>query len=379
MNKYKMSVLLLPLLAACGTPDGYKIKGEYPDAKDGTKVYMTMLDEEFTYIDSALVVDGEFEFSGRQDTPVVRMLVSSIAPTGGPVVLENGNIEVALLGSGCHRRGTPLNDDLQRYTAERLRMSAAVDAVAGRIADGKAVSAAEGDSLRNVIANKKGEFVAVLQDVIGGNMGNALGAFLLTQSESFFTPAEMYGLMSQVPEHLHDTRFKAMQSRVKDAVERKTMAMFTSPGSQYINFELPDVNGKHTLFSDIVNKNRYTLLAFWASWSPECRQELPAIRDINDRYADKGVAVVSLSLDSSTDEWKEAVGSLGMTWTQLCSPSGGSAEVAAAYGVESIPALLLIDDKGKIVLRDMPARRVAERIGRLIEKNKNGAKQGIAK
>lgn len=366
MKQIRISALLLPLLAACSAPDSYKIEGTYPGVADGTKVYIAMLDENFTYTDSAQVTDGEFEFTGRQDTPVVRMLLSSVALLGGPLVIENGDITVRL-EHDLRRKGTELNNDLQRYTDERLRMSATVDAVAWHIANSKTIDTTGRDSLRNIITENKARFVSVLQEVIGGNMDNALGAFLLTQSEEFFTPSEMYGLMSQVPKHLHDTRFRAMQNRVKDALGRKTQALLTSSGNQYINFELPDINGEPTLFSETVNSHKYTLLVFWSSWSPEYRLEHPAIRAINDEFADKGVAVVSLSLDSSVEEWKKAVNSFGMPWKQLCSPSGGSAEVAAAYGVESIPALLLIDSKGNIILRDIPGRQMAEKIGILID------------
>lgn len=365
MNRLFTAILLLLALTAC-TKNGYTIKGEYPDAPDGTKVYLALLDENFTYVDSAAVSNGRFTFEGRQDTPVVRMLLSSVALEGGPVVIENGKINVKLR-YGIQRWGTPLNDDLQMFFDERGTMSHRIESAVAYIAANRNMGETQRDSLRTMTANARRDFVNTLQHTIGGNMENALGAFLLTQSEEYFSPSELYSIMSMVPEHLHDKRFKVVYARVKDNAGRKMRAIATSVGCNYINFELPDINGNKVLFSDIMTKNRYTLLDFWASWCPPCRQEMPAIKKIAKDYSDRGVAVVSLSLDSNEKEWKEGVSSMQMTWTQLCDPKSGSAEVASVYGVESIPELILFDSKGEIIMRGEPAYRMAEKLQELLK------------
>lgn len=364
--KYLFTALcFLFVLTACNN-NGYTINGSYPDAPDGTKVYLALLDENFTYVDSATVDDGRFLFEGKKDTPVVRMLLSSIALEGGPVVVENGDVKVQLK-YGIRRWGTPLNDDLQRFFDERGTMSHRIESAVAYIAENKNIGDAQRDSLRTMVETARRDFVNTLQHTIGGNMNNALGAFLLTQSEEYFLPSELYSIMSMVPEYLHDKRFKIVYDRVKDGASRKLRAVATAVGCNYINFELPDINGKKTLFSNIVDNNRYTVLDFWASWCSPCRQEMPVIRKIAKDYASKGVAVVSLSLDSNDREWKDGVSSLQMTWTQLCEPKGGSAEVASAYGVETIPQLLLIDSKGEIIMRGEPAYRVAEKLKELLK------------
>lgn len=222
------------------------------------------------------------------------------------------------------------------------------------------------DSLQNEISGIKHDFVEVLQKVLGGNMDNALGAFLLTQSEDYFTNDELYSLMSLIPEHVRTQRFNVMYERLKGEAESKLRAMATGVGCRYVNFELPDINGKQVIFSNIVNDRQYTLLDFWASWCPPCRQEMPVIKKIYDTFSSQGVEVVSVSLDTSPQEWKEGVSALQMNWVQLCAPQGGSSEVAAAYGVTTIPTLLLIDSKGKILMRVAPAYRVLERLEKLL-------------
>ena len=365
MNRLIAIFFFLLTLTAC-SDKGYTIKGLYPDAPDGTMVYLAMLDENFTYTDSTIVEKGRFIFKGECDTPKVRMLISSVALNGGPIVVENGNINVQL-DYGMRRWGSPLNDDLQMFYDERGAMAHKVESAIAYIASGKNIEAEQRDSLSIMVAKAKRDFINTLQRTIGGNMDNALGAFLLTQSEEYFLPSELYSIMSMIPENIRDKRFNVVYSRVKDAASRKIRAVATAVGCNYINFELPDINGNKIMLSEIVKNNKYTLLDFWASWCAPCRQEMPQIKKIAADYSRKGVAVVSLSLDSNDKEWRDGVSSLEMNWTQLCEPKSGSAEVASAYGVESIPELLLIDSEGKIILRGEPAYRVAEKLRELIK------------
>ena len=42
---------------------------------------------------------------------------------------------------------------------------------------------------------------------------------------------------------------------------------------------------------------------------------------------------------------------LGLDWVQLCNPVGGSAEVAAAYGITELPTAVLVNNRGTIISR----------------------------
>lgn len=351
-------------IAACNN-DGYDIRGFYPGAPDGTQIYMTDIDDLSTNIDSAIVSNSKFTFKGKQDTPIVRMLISSRGLDGGPVVLQNGTIKVSF-GNGMRRQGTPLNNDLQRFFDARNEMSYNINKLFQSLNSNDCPDKLTTDSLQNRISQIKSQFVNVLQDVIGKNMKNTLGSFLLTQSEDYFTSQELYSIMSLIPENLRGQRFIAMYERLGSGIAIAIRAKATEAGCKYINFELPDINEKKILFSDIVKTHKYTILDFWASWCIPCRQEIPVIKDIYNKYKKLGVAIVGLSLDSSLEEWKEGISSMKMDWTQLCEPGKGSSEVATAYGITSIPSLLLIDSQGIIVMRGEPAYKIAEKLEELL-------------
>ena len=74
------------------------------------------------------------------------------------------------------------------------------------------------------------------------------------------------------------------------------------------------------------------------------------LKDVYDRYHDKGLEIYSVSLDSKTKEWKTFVAENGMTWVNVFAKDH---KAGRDYGVEFIPSVFLIDCKtGEILVHD---------------------------
>ena len=65
----------------------------------------------------------------------------------------------------------------------------------------------------------------------------------------------------------------------------------------------------------------------------------------------RGLQVVGVSLDKDVADCKAFVQKSGADWVQLCNPGGGSAELAAAYGVTELPEAVLVNRNGTIIAR----------------------------
>ena len=69
------------------------------------------------------------------------------------------------------------------------------------------------------------------------------------------------------------------------------------------------------------------------------------------KYKTKGLQIVGVSLDGDVAACRSVVDELDIAWVQLCNPAGGSAEVAAAYGITELPAAVLVNNRGTIISR----------------------------
>ena len=131
------------------------------------------------------------------------------------------------------------------------------------------------------------------------------------------------------------------------------MASATEPGETFVDLGLPGPQGQTVWVGDYVGQNKLVLIDFWASWCGPCIRELPNVVKAYERFHDKGLEIVGVSLDKDKASWLAAIEQTGQKWPQMSDLKGWECAGAQIYGIQSIPANVLIDDHGKIVARDL--------------------------
>ena len=135
-----------------------------------------------------------------------------------------------------------------------------------------------------------------------------------------------------------------VESSTESTTENKVM---------YTDISLPGPQGQTVKVSDYVGKNKLVLIDFWASWCGPCIGELPNVVKAYELYHDKGLEIVGVSLDKDKASWVQAIAQTGQKWPQMSDLKGWDCEGAALYGIQSIPANVLINEQGEIVARDL--------------------------
>jgi thiol-disulfide isomerase/thioredoxin len=132
----------------------------------------------------------------------------------------------------------------------------------------------------------------------------------------------------------------------------------------YIDFTQNDIEGSPFTLSSL--KGKYVLLDFWASWCIPCRQENPKLKSLYEEYNERGLEVVSISLDDNENKWKAAVEKDGLPWIHISDLKGWNNEISSTLGIRSIPATILIDQEGRIVDFNLRGNQLEKAVAKLV-------------
>lgn len=135
------------------------------------------------------------------------------------------------------------------------------------------------------------------------------------------------------------------------------------PGTTAPDFILPMPNGYRVQLAEF--KGKYVLLDFWASWCPDCRKDIPAVKAMYEKYG-KNVVFIGVSFDTDRDRWAKCVADNGMTWRQVSELKRmREAKIAHTYGVQWIPSMTLVGPDGKVVLSTVVLERMEKALENL--------------
>jgi thiol-disulfide isomerase/thioredoxin len=112
-------------------------------------------------------------------------------------------------------------------------------------------------------------------------------------------------------------------------------------------FAVNTLDGQHISMDDLTGK--VVLIDFWATWCGPCREALPHMQQIAKKFQGQPLVVLSVSLDTDEQKWKDFITKNGMTWVQY-RDGGFTGPVANLFGVKAIPQTFTIDADG--VLQD---------------------------
>ena len=99
-------------------------------------------------------------------------------------------------------------------------------------------------------------------------------------------------------------------------------------------------------------RGKVVLLNVWATWCPPCREEIPALQKIHERYSAQGLEVVGVSVDAPGEE--AAVGafvrSYGMTYPVWLDPGD---KVSSTFRLTGVPSTFLIGRDGTLLWKHL--------------------------
>ncbi len=132
-------------------------------------------------------------------------------------------------------------------------------------------------------------------------------------------------------------------------VERKIQSIKATAElkSKPLDLKFSALDGREVDVSKLQGK--VVLIDFWATWCGPCVAELPNVLKAYKELHPKGFEIVGISLDSDKAALESFVKERGMEWPQYFDGKGWQNEISSKYGINSIPAMWLLNKKGMVV------------------------------
>ncbi|MDP3766660.1 MAG: TlpA disulfide reductase family protein, partial [Dehalococcoidia bacterium] len=89
-----------------------------------------------------------------------------------------------------------------------------------------------------------------------------------------------------------------------------------------------------------------TLLQFWASWCPYCRKDVELMKMLLTRYGDRGLRIVTVSIDEDLNKLKAFVAEHALPYSVIS--VSALPDLPAKYEARGVPGYYLIDGQGVI-------------------------------
>jgi len=112
------------------------------------------------------------------------------------------------------------------------------------------------------------------------------------------------------------------------------------------NFTLKSLAGENVRLSEY--RGSVVMINFWASWCGPCRQELPVLDRLFQRYQRAGFVILAVNVEEDNQKAKNWVQELGLSFPVLFD-NGQS--VTDGYDVKAMPSSVIIDRDGAIAYR----------------------------
>lgn len=123
-------------------------------------------------------------------------------------------------------------------------------------------------------------------------------------------------------------------------------------GSKAPDFYIADTSGNAITLADF--KGKYLLIDFWASWCGPCRANNPLLKEMYNLYKDKGLELLSISVDTDSNAWKKAIIKDELHWTHGSDlKEYGNNGVAFNYGIQGVPMYILVDSAQNIIFKSL--------------------------
>ena len=283
------------------------------------------------------IQDGVFTINGTIDKPLYALLcIWSSAEFNGdrkskrsriPIIIEAGDIMFDGNRQTPAISGTPLNDMLSDVISKRN-------------------TPCYTETLKGFAIQHKNDVAAI--------------PLILMLDDNMMEPEVLVSLINQC---CAEVQYHSNIVKVKKKAEA---ALSHKEGEMFKDFAV-DNNGKITRLSDYVGRGKYVLVDFWASWCGPCRQEIPNLIALYEKYKDKEFLVLGVAVQDKIEDSQKAISDMQIPYPQILNSEKVATDI---YGIDALPETILFAPDGTIIARGLHGKVIKKQLQELFQENK---------
>ena len=374
--KQLLILIILCSLYSCGDNTNTPIQGTATGMAEGTSLYLEELGSNNRRIalDTAVVNTGKFAFT-KTISDGTGLLILSESNTGNQLLLVKDVQPLTLTLykdslSSSLVTGSIENELFNNYrnaamqsNKKRQQLIQAMQK-AQRETDGINVNI-----IRDQIAAMDAEFITEKKAVLENNTDKMVSVIALSDliNDKVLKIEESEAYYNSLSKDIQNSTVgESVQNYIAQLKSQRIASGLASIGNKAPEFSAKTPDGKDLSLSETLGK--YTIIDFWASWCRPCRMENPNVVNVYNQYHDKGLNIISVSLDKpdQRERWIQAIEKDKMDWYHVSNLQFWQDPIPRSYGVRAIPATFLLDENGIIIAKDLRGPALGAKIKELL-------------
>lgn len=360
------------------TTDGYVISGTAPGMFNGLRTYLKSTnDKGFLKVrDTAIIMNEVFRFNGKIDSTEAWFLEVDSLDDSFPFVIANANLTIVVNKDDIKQskiEGTDYNNAISAFNIQLQALNDSLNKTSERYRQ-MIINKESVVGMSDKVSHLKELIVQFPHEFIQNNTDNPYGLVLLNTMIRRNTSDKglIVSSFDAINEDLKNSNLgKRVAKSIPEIRKQYEIIAATHVGRIAPNFSAPSPNGKTIELNKI--KGKVTLVHFWSSWYKASRRDNKRLVAIYEKYHDKGLEMIGVSLDGNTkqthpkSDWKKAIKDDQLIWNQVSNLNYFNDTISKAYSIRSLPASFLLDSEGIIVAKNLSGISLEEKLNELLD------------